>query len=232
MKPLSRVVWHEGMHLAQHHFQAQSRYFEDSIGFAVGQLFYRPYGVAGLEFDPEALRNGTVSLVHARGTLPDGLAFHFPESDPLPTPLEIRELFSPTVDSQMVLLTVPAYRPGRANTAVGGVRPEGDPRFISETTPVRDDITGQDEKPVPLARKNFKLTLDNGQPDDAVVSLPVARIRRDGTGHFVYDERYIPPCPDLQAGRDVALFVYDERYIPPCLQIGASPQLMALLKRV
>ncbi|HUL54377.1 MAG TPA: type VI secretion system baseplate subunit TssK [Opitutaceae bacterium] len=210
MKPLSRVVWHEGMHLAQHHFQAQNRYFEDSIGFALGQLFYRPYGVAGLEFDQEALRNGTVSLVHARGTLPDGLAFNFPESDPLPAPLEIRELFSPTVESQTLLLTVPAYRPGRANTLVGSQRPEGDPRFISETTPVRDDITGQDEKPVPLARKNFKLALDQGQADESVVAMPLARVRRDGTGHFVYDERYIPPC----------------------LQIGASRELMALLKRI
>ena len=210
MKPLSRVVWHEGMHLAQHHFQAQSRYFEDSIGFAVGQLFYRPYGVAGLELDPEALRNGTVALVHARGTLPDGLSFHFPESDPLPAPLEIRELFSPTVDSQTVLLTVPAYRPGRANTAVGSAATDGEPRFISETTAVRDEITGQDEKPVPLARKNFHLALDDGQPHDGTVALPLARVRRDGAGHFVYD-------PD---------------YVPPCLQIGASPQLMGLLKRV
>jgi len=25
--PLSKVVWSEGMYLAQHHFQAQSRYF-------------------------------------------------------------------------------------------------------------------------------------------------------------------------------------------------------------
>lgn len=210
MKPLSRVVWHEGMHLAQHHFQAQSRYFEDSIGFALGQLFYRPYGLAGLELDADALRNGTVSLVHARGTLPDGLAFHFPESDPLPPPLEIRELFSPTVDSQMVLLTVPAYRPGRGNTSVAGNIPDGAPRFISENTPVRDEISGQDEKAVPLARKNFTLALDGGSRDPAVVSLPIARVRRDGAGHFIYDPSYIPPC----------------------LQIGASPQLMATLKRV
>ncbi len=210
MKPLSRVVWHEGMHLAQHHFQAQSRYFEDSIGFALGQLFYRPYGLAGLELDADALRNGTVSLVHARGTMPDGLAFHFPESDPLPPPLEIRELFSPTVDSQMVLLTVPAYRPDRSNTAVGGATTDGTPRFISENTPVRDEISGQDEKPVPMARKNFRLILDGGAADDSVIALPLARVRRDGAGHFIYDPAYIPPC----------------------LQIGASPPLMATLNRV
>jgi type VI secretion system protein ImpJ len=30
MKYLSRVVWPEDMYLGPHHFQAQSRYFEDS----------------------------------------------------------------------------------------------------------------------------------------------------------------------------------------------------------
>ena len=29
MKHLSRLVWSEGMYLGPHHFQAQSRYFED-----------------------------------------------------------------------------------------------------------------------------------------------------------------------------------------------------------
>jgi predicted component of type VI protein secretion system len=32
MKSFARVVWSEGMHLSQHHFQAQSAYFEDITG--------------------------------------------------------------------------------------------------------------------------------------------------------------------------------------------------------
>jgi len=72
MKLLSRVVWSEGMHLGPHHFQVQSRYFEDSIQFAVSSLWFAAYGVAGLEPASEALRNGTVALVHARGIFPDG----------------------------------------------------------------------------------------------------------------------------------------------------------------
>src|SRR5579875_3347737 len=31
MRNLSRVVWSEGMYIAPHHFQAQNRYFEDSV---------------------------------------------------------------------------------------------------------------------------------------------------------------------------------------------------------
>src|SRR6185503_11229023 len=120
MKQLSRVVWNEGMHLAQHHFQAQSRYFEDAIQFAVSALFFEPYGFAGFELDAEALRNDRVSLVHARGIFPDGLPFDIPASDAQPAPLPIRELFSPTRESHLVLLTIPAYRMDRANFALNG----------------------------------------------------------------------------------------------------------------
>ncbi|HWA15483.1 MAG TPA: type VI secretion system baseplate subunit TssK, partial [Gemmatimonadales bacterium] len=199
MTSLSPVLWHEGMHLAQHHFQLQSRYFEDSIHFAVTRLFYQAYGLSGIELDAEALRNGTVSVVHARGVMPDGLAFHCPEGDPAPQPLEIRERFSPTADSHIVYLAIPPHRSGHANEGA-------DRRYRSEVAFVRDEVNGHDEREVHFGRKNFSLTLEPG--DD--VALPLARIRRDGAGHFIYD-------PD---------------YIPPSLQIGASPRLMTLVSRL
>jgi len=35
------------------------------------------------------------------------------------------------------------------------------------------------------------------------VALPIARIQRDGTGQFVYDDQYIPPCLSIGASRDL-----------------------------
>jgi type VI secretion system protein ImpJ len=205
---LSRVVWSEGMHLAQHHFQAQSRYFEDVTAFAVSRLFFKPYGVAGCDLDAEALRNGTVVLTAARGMMPDGLAFHFPD-DPPPEALEIRDLFSPTHDSHLVLLAIPPFRRGGGNCSPAGNGGSPDVRFRPATARVVDEITGREERPIEVAHKNFRLILDvQATPD--LVTLPLARVRRDGAGHFVYD-------PD---------------YIAPCLQIGASPQLMHLLSRL
>src|SRR5205823_4382247 len=128
MKQLSRVVWNEGMHLAQHHFQAQSRYFEDAIQFALSSVFFAPYGLAGCELDGEAML---------------------------------------------------------------------------------DDTTGRDERPVSVGRKNFRLTLDTEALEE-LVSLPIARVRRDGAGHFMYDPEYVPPC----------------------VQVGASKRLMQLLQRL
>lgn len=197
------------MYLAQHHFQVQSRYFEDSLGFALAHLFFKSYGIAGCELDHEALLNGTVAVVHARGVLPDGLPFHMPDSDPLPPPLEIRKLFSPTQESHQIQLAIPAYQQGGANVASSAAEADAKARYVAETTLVRDDITGSDEKPVAIARKNFRLRLDD-DPSAGEVALTLARVRRDGAGHFIYDPEFIPPC----------------------LQIGASETLLLLVRRL
>jgi type VI secretion system protein ImpJ len=206
---LTPVVWHEGMHLAQHHFQAQGRYFEELAAFVLSELVFRPYGVAACELDPEALRNDTLALRHARGIMPDGLVFHFPDEPP-PEPREIRSLFSPTQDSHLVLLAIPPFRPGRPNLADGdAVPPPEPPRFRPVTREVRDEATGADEKPVAFAQKEFRLLLD-AEDAAGLVTLPLARVRRDGAGHFVFDEAYVPPS----------------------LQIGASTRLVSLLARL
>ena len=209
MKQLSRVVWNEGMHLAQHHFQAQSRYFEDAIQFALSSLFFAPYGLAGCELDIEAIRNDTVSLVHARGVLPDGLPFDIPASDAAPDPIDVRDLFSPTSESHLVLLTIPPYQPDRPNFVLNGESNGVGARYRAESAPVLDDTTGRDERPVSLGRKNFRLALDV-EAVDGLVSLPIARVRRDGSGHFMYDPEYIPPC----------------------VQVGASDRLTYILQRL
>src|SRR5207248_437209 len=209
MKQLSRVVWNEGMHLAQHHFQAQSRYFEDAIQFALSSVFFAPYGLAGCELDGEAIRNDSVSLIHARGIFPDGLPFDIPASDTAPESLDVRELFSPTQQSHLVLLTIPAYRADRPNFGSNGESNGSHARYREEAAPMLDDTTGRDEKPVSIGRKNLRLALDV-EPIEDVVSLPIARGKRDGAGHFMYDPEYVPPC----------------------IQVGASKRLMQLLQRL
>jgi type VI secretion system protein ImpJ len=81
MKFLSRVVWSEGMHLGPHHFQTQSRYFEDTLWFLNSNLRQEPWGFLHFSLDAEALRNGLAILSFASGILPDGLISDFPDCD-------------------------------------------------------------------------------------------------------------------------------------------------------
>ena len=204
MKYLSRVVWSEGMYMGPHHFQAQSRYFEDSIEFASSSLWFAPYGLIAAQIDEEALANGTAAVMHARGIFPDGLTFHMPESDPLPEARQVEDLFPVVRDKVTLLLAVPPHRPDGVNCAVSDngtakaatSRNGVQPRFSAETRLLHDETTGRDEKPVELGRKNIRLLLDTEDTSD-LITLPVARIVRSATGRFALDPEFIPPCLDL-----------------------------------
>ena len=208
MKLLSRVVWSEGMHLGPHHFQVQSRYFEDSIQFATSSLWFAAYGLAGLELDADALYNGSVSLLHARGILPDGLPFNMPECDDLPEPRAIADLIPPTRDGVIVMLGIPPLKPNGLNCTLGA-QTQSDARYASQARVLHDEISGADERSVQLGRKNLRLLLDT-EPAGDLVTIPVARVVRDGAGHFAYDPVFVPPV----------------------VQIGASSRLLQLLQQM
>ena len=209
MKNLSRVVWSEGMYLGTHHFQAQNRYFEDSVQYSTSHLFFEPFGFSGYELDAEALRNGTVALVHARGLFPDGLSFHMPEFDELPEPRSILDAFPAMEDSMGLFLAVPERHADGLNCALSDAERSLAVRYIAEEKPLPDENTGRDVKLIQLGRKNIRLLLSS-EPAEGLTTLPIARVRRQGTGQFVYDEKFIPPA----------------------LQISAAPPLMVLLRRL
>jgi type VI secretion system protein ImpJ len=204
MKQLSKVVWEEGMYLAPHHFQVQARYFEDNIHFNISNLRFEPYGLVGYELDREALQNGTVSLVHARGIFPDGLLFHMPESDQLPAPRNISDFFPPTCERLTVLLAVAPYRIGGGNCALSQAEAPDGVRYTAEVHSLHDENTGADEKPVKLSRKNIRFLLDT-EANEGFLTLPLARVVRGSSGQFVYDSGFIPPCVQISASENLML---------------------------
>ena len=208
MKLLSKVVWSEGMYLGPQHFQAQSHYFEDATHFVTANLWDDAYGVAACQVDADALRNGTVLVVHARGLFEDGLAFDMPECDALPAQRNIGDAFSPTANHLTVRL-------GITRDSADGRNVDLEPangsriRYSGYLQELLDESTGRDPKPVRLGRKNIRLVFD-GESSEDLLTLPIARIVRDGSGHFAFDATFIPPC----------------------LKISASDRLLDLLSRL
>jgi type VI secretion system protein ImpJ len=187
------------MRLAQHHLQARDRYFENAAEFTISALLGGPYGIVGLVLDEEALENGTAAIVSARGVMPDGLAFAFPD-EPLPDPLDVRAAFDGTADSQLLSLAIPAYRPTHPNCALPGDHSDGTTRYVAATMTAVDETTGADKKTIDVARKAFFLTLEDADPE-GTVALVLARVRRDRHGAFVYDRDFVPPCLRIGASR-------------------------------
>ncbi len=207
MKHLTRIVWSEGMYLGPQHFQAERAYFENCIQFANESLWFEPWGLAGFELEQEALRNGTLSLVHARGAFRDGLAFHIPLCDSPPPARSILDVFPATRHTAIVLLAIPSISPSGANCVLPG-NPASDVRFVAQEQLCFDDSSGTEQRPVHFAAKNLRFLLET-EPHDNLETIPVARIVRDSGG-----------------------FALDETFIPPCLTIDASPRLMELCQQL
>jgi type VI secretion system protein ImpJ len=161
-------------------------------------LWFAPYGVISCKLDSEALLNGMLSLVHARGLFPDGLAFQMPDADAVPPVLNINDLFSATRESLIVQLAVPARRPEGPNCALDSEPSPVELRFRAEMLTLPDENTGRDEKQIQVGRKNIRFVVD-GQDTQGLVTLPVARVLRDGSGRFIFDSSYIPPCLQISA---------------------------------
>jgi type VI secretion system protein ImpJ len=198
------------MYLAPHHFQTQSRFFEDSIQFVSDCFWQFNYGILALDIDESELRHGSFVLHNVRGVMPDGLVFRLAEPDELPPPLPVADIFPHTGQPLMLFLAVPSYQEGRQNVLVGAeAGAAGTARFRSSRVAVPDYNTGQDPKPVELLLQNLRIATEHElTPDD--VSLPLARILRDGKGQYVEDPAYVPPC----------------------LQVASSARLQFLLDRL
>jgi len=191
------------MHLAQHHFQAQSRYLESAASFALSRLSFKPYGFVSLALDQEAIREGVVVILQAKGVMPDGLTFDFPDGDPLPPPLSVEARGDPGGDPTTLVLTIPAFRPGHANcddqgVGLGGATSEN--RYRAEKVAVPDQNTGGDKKEVLLAAKNFRVAYAS-EVSEEMVAIPLAEIQPGPDGNVEFNPGFVPTSLDVGASQ-------------------------------
>jgi type VI secretion system protein ImpJ len=207
MTLMDKVLWTKGVLLTPQHLQVQDRYFEDLIGFRTASLNVFPWGFSRLELDREALAGGVIALTDAAGLMPDGLAFDMPGADSPPPPRPTEGFWRPDQATLDVYLSIAEQRPGGHNVSIDA----GDrgTRYLAEVVLRRDENTGQMEKPIQVARKNFRLLVE-GEVLDGFAAMPVARVSRAGTG-------------------EVGL---DPHFVPPLVGIGASEYLISLLRRL
>jgi type VI secretion system protein ImpJ len=206
MRQLQPVLWTKGVLLNPQHLQTQDRFLEDLIEFQLSNLSAYPWGFSRLELDREALAGGVVAISSAAGILPDGLLFDMPMADPPPAPRPLEGCWEPDQTSLEVYLAIPDYRPGGYN--VSAPARDRNTRYAAEVLLRRDENTGLAEKPIQVARKNFRL-LAEGESLEGHSVLRLARIQRTASGYQL-----------------------DPRFVPPLLDISASDYLLAIARRL
>jgi type VI secretion system protein ImpJ len=190
------VLWTKGVLLSPQHLQTQDRFLEDLIQFQVGGLTYCPWGFHRLEVDHEALAAGSFAISAAAGIFPDGLLFDLPLSDAAPAPKLLEGAWEQDQTELDIYLAVPEYRVSGQNVAV--TIGDTSARYAAEVLLRRDENTGLSEKPIQVAKKNFRL-LVQGESLEGNSVLKVARVRRSATGDLSLDPQFVPPLLDISA---------------------------------
>lgn len=191
---MQKVLWSKGVLLSPQHLQMQDRFVEEAIGFQLSALSFYPWGFSAVDIDREALTGGLFSLRSASGLFPDGMPFETPRSDPAPRPRPLEDAWSPDQRTLDVYLAIPEHRAGGHNVSAEG---EGrNTRYRSEVVLRRDENTGLAERPVQVARKNFRLVLE-GESLEGYLTLPLARVTRSASSKLELDEHFVPPLVSI-----------------------------------
>lgn len=194
MRQLQPVLWTKGVLLSPQHLQTQDRFLEDVFHFELSALSFAPWGFARLAFDHEALAGGTIAIGEAAGLFPDGLAFDMPAADQAPPPRQLEGAFEADQTSLDVYLAIPEYRYGGHN--VSSAQRERGTRFHVDELLRRDENTGLAERPIQVARKNFRLLLE-GESLEGHILLRAARVVRTPAGGYQLEPHFVPPLVDL-----------------------------------
>ncbi|HUO31215.1 MAG TPA: type VI secretion system baseplate subunit TssK [Bryobacteraceae bacterium] len=196
MRRLEPVIWTKGTFLNPQHLQSQDRFLEETLQFDLQALEFRPWGFGHLRLDHAALAAGNLVVSEAAGIFPDGLLFDIPESDAAPPAKPLADHFQADVEAVDVYLAIPSYRERGFNVA--SARRDAETRYRAEVEMVRDENTGQSEKPIMVARKNLRLAADTENREGSS-TLQVARVRKTAAGLFQLDPRFVPPLLDFEA---------------------------------
>jgi type VI secretion system protein ImpJ len=196
MHRLAPVVWTKGTFLNPQHLQSQDRFLESSLQFQLQALEFRPWGFSQLRVDREALAKGTFAISEAAGVMPDGLLFDIPNSDTSPPAKILADHFQPDNNSVDVFLTIPQYRDRGFNVA-NSLR-DAATRYRAEVELLRDENTGQTERPVMVAHKNFRLLVGTDNLEGSSV-LRAGIVHKSAAGLYSLEPHFVPPLLDFQA---------------------------------
>ena len=200
MKRLQPVIWMKGTFLNPQYLQMQDRFIESSLQFHLDALAYSGYGFRTLQINQEALSAGFVAISKASGMFPDGLLFDIPDADQSPAPKALQDAFDQDQKTCDIYLTIPHYREKGLNVSMA--RSQADTRYLSEVAMLRDENTGLAEKPVQVARKNFRL-LAEGESAAQSSSLRVCRVRKTPAGTYALVDEFSPPLLDFRANGSI-----------------------------
>ncbi len=197
MIPSSKVLWGEGLFLRPQHFQRQDAYHEWRLAESIRTVHPYAWGLRRCRVDVESLQSGVLRLDDLALVFPDGEFYTAPGEDDLPPALGLAHW--PEQHNELVFHAVVApLRVDGRNGAMEDNTDDGSLHYRRAALQSSDQFTTAAAAEVSVLKRSVRLLPDH-EPRDHLTSTPVCRLRRNATGGFELDARYMAPALSLQA---------------------------------
>ncbi len=195
-----KILWGEGLFLRPQHFQLQDTYHEQRLNHTIRSTIPFAYGVQNIRYDETQLGTHVLALEFVEMLWQDGEVYSAPARDLLPEPIQLDDL---NLRGEMLIyLALPILQANKKNVAHDEARQPS--RYHSYLTETHDLFTDATPAEITLLRRRaeFKLIEVNTDPNhdlDGFLYLPVGKIKRQSSGHFELDHKFIPPILHIES---------------------------------
>lgn len=193
----AKIAWAEGLSLLPHHFQRSDELVRREVAGRMPAPPSRAFGFTRLVLDTGLLASGVCSLSACRGIFPGDIAFDLADLPGNALRRALPDGLGRDFERLRVHVAMPA--PSEAVPAVGT---GASSPFLEIQRPLRDLLSGGDERPIGLLVPNLRLVFSN-EPLDGLVHLPVCDLIRGPSGQPVISGDFHPIVLDIHAAPEL-----------------------------
>ena len=200
-----KVLWGEGLFLRPQHFQLQDRYHEQRLNHLIRSTIPFSYGVIDLSFDESQLKLNILALEKINMIWQDGEIYAAPHQDLPPEAIQLDEL--KMQGEMLVYLALPIVQANKTNVSYDDSKENSQPaRYHSYLSDTHDLFTDATSAEISMLKRQaqFKLVDVSSDPNhslDGTLYLPVAKIKRQNSGQYEFDQHFIPPLLHIEASQ-------------------------------
>jgi type VI secretion system protein ImpJ len=213
------------MLLTPQHFQASQQWVEGLVANVYRQILPQAWGILSVQWDDPALKDGVLKLDHVEAIFADGAYIASPHISEAPCHRELSDIES-SLTEVTVFLCLPVWQESQSNVESEDHQQALQIRRFYLRSDTRADMLS-DAEPTELLSLRLRTVLRFEQePQDGFWRIPVAVLKRNASGYWVRDEKYIPPVLSIHASNKLVSLLESLREM-----LLAKSQSLALLHR-
>lgn len=195
MMKIYRPLWNEGVFLSPEQFQQQALWEAYGNQQVAALQLANPWGIGRLKIDTQALTVDRLSMTTLNIRFSDGTLIDTDLADQLPASRDLSVDVPPHVEEVLVYVGLPLLQANGGNCLLDNQTLERPLRYRREWVDV-PDLLGSGTENIAVERYALSFLFDF-EDHSEYLTCPIARLKRDLNGRFIFDGEYLPPQLNL-----------------------------------